>query len=421
MIVEILATGDEITSGAVIDSNSAFIASLLEESGYPVKRHSAVADSKKELSSLFTEIAGRADLALVTGGLGPTVDDITAEAAALSAGVCLAFDRQAMACVENFFKRRNLPYNNLNDKQARLPAGATSIDNPFGTAPGFHMEIAGCRFIFMPGVPYEMEKMMGEKILPLVDRLSGKEKKVNLLKNIATFGLPESVVNGKVATVSDQFPSIKLGLRAKFPEIQVKLYACGDDAAALSATLEAATAWVLERLGKNAFSTEGDSLEAAVGKLLAGKKATLAVAESCTGGLIGHLVTDVAGSSDYFLFSGITYANEAKINILGVNPKTIEKHGAVHEETAREMAEGARRISGADYAVSTTGIAGPGGGSEDKPVGTVCIGFASRQGSRSRRFNFTFRDRGLNKLMFAKMALEFLRRELSCGGTAPLF
>ena len=415
MIVEILATGDEITTGAVVDSNSAFIATLLEESGYPVARHTAVADSREALASLLAEMAERADLVLVTGGLGPTVDDITAEAAALAAGVPLAFDPEAMITVENFFKRRGLPYNPQNNKQAMLPEGAESIDNPRGTAPGFHMAARGCRLIFMPGVPHEMKEMMREKVLPLVERLNGGERKTNLLRTIGTFGLPESVVNAKVAGVTDAFPEIRLGLRAKFPEIQVKLYACGDDGEALSETLERATRWVLDAVGDHAFSTEGQSLEAAVGDELFRRGKTLAVAESCTGGLIGHMLTDVPGSSDYFLFSGITYANGAKIGVLGVNPDTIDTHGAVHEETAREMAEGARRVAGSDYAISTSGIAGPGGGTDEKPVGTVCIGIATPEGASAGRYHFPFGDRALNKRVFAKKALDLLRRALNEG------
>ncbi len=412
MRVEILSTGDELTSGAVIDSNSGYIARKIEERGYSVSRHTCVADNLGDLSYLIGEIAQRADLALVTGGLGPTADDITANAAAAAAGSELSFNKEAKENVEHFFKKRSLPYNDLNDKQAMLPEGAVPIFNPVGTAPGFYLTIKGCTFIFLPGVPHEMKAMMEKGVPEVVEGLLAGEKRVNLTVTISTFGLPESVVGGKVASVEEHFPPIRLGMRAKFPEIQIKLYAAGTREEGLSRELSRASAWVVEQFGSKVFSTEGLSMEAEVGRLLTGRGATLAAAESCTGGLIGHMATDVPGSSDFFLFSGVTYSNEAKINILGVNKATIVKHGAVHENTAMEMAEGARRVSGATYAISTTGIAGPDGGTAEKPVGTVCIGIAGPGFARAKKFRFKTFDRLLNKRIFAVTALDMLRREL---------
>jgi nicotinamide-nucleotide amidase len=208
------------------------------------------------------------------------------------------------------------------------------------------------------------------------------------------------------------FPDIKLGLRAKFPEIQIKLYGRGDSEKRLNDILVRASEWVSEKIGKGVFSVDGLAMEDIIGRLLRAEQATVAVAESCTGGLISHWLTNVPGSSDYFLFSGITYANDAKMQILGVKPETIERWGAVHEETAKEMAEGVRRISGATYGIATTGIAGPDGGTKEKPVGTVCIGLATKDKSEGRRFFFPFGERSRNKKIFAMTALDLLRRKL---------
>jgi len=206
---------------------------------------------------------------------------------------------------------------------------------------------------------------------------------------------------------------IQPGLRAVFPEIQVKLYGKAKDEATLVRELDAATAWVLERLGDKVFSLSGQTMEEVTGALLKEKKATVAVAESCTGGMIASMLTDISGSSDYFLFGGVTYSNEAKSRVLGVLPETLEKYGAVSEETVREMAEGVRRVAGADYGLSTSGIAGPTGGTPDKPVGTVCIGLAGPSGVSSRRFSYQFSTRAMHKSIFAMTALDMLRRELS--------
>jgi nicotinamide-nucleotide amidase len=209
------------------------------------------------------------------------------------------------------------------------------------------------------------------------------------------------------------FPDLVMGFRAFFPEIHIKLYGKGRDESDLNRQMDAAVRWVAEHLGEVVISQKGEPMEAAVGRLLLDKKATLALAESCTGGLIANRLTDVAGSSGYFLFSGVTYSNHAKVKVLGVSPETLRKYGAVHEQTAMEMALGARQAAGADYGLSTTGIAGPDGGSPDKPVGTVCIGLASPDGLKGWRFQLSGGERLRNKTLFAVKALDLLRRELA--------
>jgi len=412
MNIEILITGDEIRSGAVIDRNSAQIASVLEDAGFYVVRHSCVGDNMDHVASILKEIGSRADAAVVTGGLGPTPDDITAQAAAKSIGVKLILNLAALNGVENYFKVRKRRMPESNKKQAMLPEGAEPIPNPLGTAPGFIQRIDRCMFFFLPGVPVEMERMLSDVVLSRLEKLRGDKKAFCMTKNISTFGLTESAAAERVSGIGTMFPEITLGFRATFPEIQIKLYGRGKNKEALHLTMAAAVKSILKEIKDDAFSVDGSPMEAVVGKLLSEKRATLAVAESCTGGLISHMLTNVPGSSDYFLFSGITYSNEAKKTVLGVSSEVLENCGAVHEKTAEEMAAGVRRIAQSDYGLATSGIAGPSGGTEDKPVGTVCIGLADRQSARGFRFFYPFNSRSRNKKIFAMKALDILRRHL---------
>lgn len=412
LTAEILSTGDELRTGAVVDTNSAAIAREFELLGIRVARHICIGDDPEAITGALVTMSGRSDFVIVTGGLGPTVDDRTAEAAASAAGVGLIESPEALDQIAAYFHARNLEVSPANRKQALVPEGAHILENPVGTAPGFHMTRDKCRLFFLPGVPREMKTMLKEQVVPAISQMSGLQSRGRGVRVISTFGFPESVLGERVQTVERQFPGICLGLRVRFPEIDIRLYPdparSDDDPAAMDDAVE----WIASELGHRVVSRAGLSMPAAVGRLLTEKQATLAVAESCTGGLIAAMLTDIPGSSAYFRFSGVTYANDAKIRVLGVSPQTLERWGAVHERTAREMAEGARRIADTDYGISTTGIAGPDGGTADKPVGTVCIGIASRKGAESTRYGFHFGNRELNRRMFAITALNRLRREL---------
>jgi len=412
MIAEILVTGQEIVSGDVVDSNTAHISQVLKEAGVEVVRHSCVGDDMKTLVSIIREIGERADIAVVTGGLGPTTDDITTEAAAKSAGVELVLNRSALGSIEKYFNDRKRSMHPSNKKQAMLPEGSGYLFNPVGTAPGFQLEISGCFFFFVPGVPFEMQKMMSDVVLPRIMILQGNTKKVFLVKNISTFGLTESEIGGKLAGFTAKFPGLQLGIRSLIPEVQVKIYARGEDEKKLQRQIENAFEWILTKIGHKTFSVDGRSMEAVVGNLLRDKNATLAVAESCTGGLISHWLTNVPGSSNYFLLSGVTYSNESKERILGISSEVLKQYGAVHEETVKEMAECARGVSGAKFGLATSGIAGPDGGTVDKPVGTVCIGLATPHAAKGFRFFFPCNSRSRNKKVFAMTALDLLRKEL---------
>ncbi len=415
MLAEILATGDEIRSGSLIDSNSAHIAQKLEEAGIEVTRHICVGDSMDIMVSTLKEISSRADFALVTGGLGPTIDDTIAEAAAKAAGVDLVLDNNALENIEFFLKKRKRLMSSSNKKQALMPENSEVIYNPAGTAPGFHLKINRCSFFFIPGVPFEMKKMLSETVIPAICKLCGEKRKFCIIKTISTFGITEAAAGEKLAHITSVFPDLKIGFRAKFPEIQVKIYLYGRDENILNRRMDESCKWILEKIGHKTFSVKNRSMEAEVAELLLKQKSTIAVAESCTGGLISHLLTNIPGSSEYFLFSGISYSNESKIKVLGVSAETLQSNGAVAEQTAREMAEGVRRIAGADYGLSTTGIAGPAGGTDEKPVGTLCIGIATPLDTKGFRFNSVFDKRSMNKIVFAMKALDLFRRELLRG------
>ena len=412
MRAEILSTGDELRSGAIADTNASFIARHLERIGVAVVRHGCVGDDQMMMSQVLAEISRRADFAVVTGGLGPTDDDITAKAAAEAAGVKLVENEAALKMVEGFFKNRHRSLNPMGRKMASVPAGTEIIKNPPGAAPGFILDLNRCRFYFLPGVPHEMESMMLEEVIP--DIVSHKDKTTVYypVRTISSFGIPESEANLRLKGFANRFPDLDLGFQAVFPEVYFKIYGRGPDEKQLEQRMAGAEKWIGDIIGDHILSLAGDSMETVVGKMLQSRKATLSVAESCTGGLISSRLTDVAGSSDYFLFSGVTYANEAKINVLGVSPETLEKQGAVSEETAKQMASGARKIANATYGISTTGIAGPDGGTPEKPVGTVCIGLATPDKVEGYRFHFSFQDRSRNKFMFATKAMDLLRREL---------
>ncbi len=418
---EILSTGDEVLNGEIVDSNAAHIARSLTEAGVAVLRHVTVGDNLSALADTFREAGKRTDIVVVTGGLGPTSDDLTSEAAAMASNTPLLMDEASLAKIEAFFRQRNLPMKDSNRKQALFPEGAEPLDNPVGTAPGFTMTMGNARFYSLPGVPHEMKRMMHDQVLPQIKTIQGKEAVPEMTRVISTFGLPESDVDQRLRAFAGSFPDLRLGFQVKYPGILLKVYAGKGNPKTMKSRIDTAVAWICEQLGEYVVSRSGKNLAETVGDLLKVDRATLAVAESCTGGLISHWLTDVAGSSDYFLFSGVTYANRAKTNILNVPEEIIEKHGAVHEETVKAMALGARDAVGATYGLATSGIAGPSGGTEEKPVGTVCIGVAGPDGVYAKRRLFTFGGRLMNKQMFAAAALDLLRRYLLSPGGGSIF
>lgn len=412
MTAQIISTGDEILYGYTVDSNTAHIARSLVERGIDIVGHRSAGDERDGLIRLFREADGRSHVVIVTGGLGPTEDDRTVEAVAEAFGVKPVFDKGSERSVLAFFEKRQWPVPGSNRKQMMLPEGALSLENTVGTAPGFSFDTGQSLFFFLPGVPFEMRHMMAVHVIPSIERRMGRNLGDFQVNTLSHFGIAEAEVDQRLAGFHEAFPDVTLGLQAVFPVINVKLYARCAHGGKVEEALKQARDWVLERTGEFMFSSDNRSLAEEVGRLLMQQKKTLAVAESCTGGLIGHMMTNVAGSSDYFLFSGVTYSNRAKVNVLGVDEQVIEHDGAVSERTVCAMADGARRCSGADVGLSTSGIAGPGGGTEKKPVGTFFIGLSSSEGSRSVGLRYDFGDRLKNKTIFAMAALDLLRRDL---------
>lgn len=410
--IEIISTGDEILCGFTVDGNGAYIARSLTERGFRIVRHGSAGDDKGGLVSIFKDTDGRASAVIVTGGLGPTEDDRTVEAAAEAFGVPLCFDDKAEHSVRVFFEKRNRPVPDSNRKQMLLPKGGLCLDNAVGTAPGFSFDTGKSVFYFLPGVPSEMRHMMDAHVIPALEALSGRDRQIFQVRTLSLFGLPEAEVDQRLMDFQTVYPDLQLGFQAIFPVINIKIYARSHDRRMIQERLGQAEAWVRDKLGDMIFSSANRSMAEEVGVLLSKSTKTLAIAESCTGGLIGHMVTNVAGSSDYFLFSGVTYANQVKTRVLGVEDRTIRKHGAVSGQAVCAMALGARTCSGADIGLATSGIAGPGGGSEGKPVGTVFIGLSTDEGTRSVSFRYDYGDRIKNKTIFAMAALDLLRRHL---------
>jgi nicotinamide-nucleotide amidase len=411
---EVLATGDELRSGALVDTNSAWLSQRLEESGLAVRRHICVGDALSDLTAALAEMSSRAEVVLVTGGLGPTPDDLSAQAAATLLGTELKLYPEALEQVKAFFRSigRDMPESNR--RQAMLPRGAEMLPNPLGTAPGFSCVRTGCILYFLPGVPQEMRRMYTETVQPDLVRRFQDRLEPSSTRTLSAFGVSESGAASALQDLGREFPDLTLGFRVHFPEVQIKLTARGEDRET-QPLLARAASWVQARIGECIFSTTGQPIARVVQDLLRSRLSTLAVAESCTGGLISHWLTEIPGSSDIFPLSAVTYANQAKTRVLGVAEETLQRHGAVSDEVAKEMALGVRLAGRAGFGLATTGIAGPAGGSEAKPVGTVCIGLSDPDQTIARRFQFSYPSREANKKIFAMAALDLLRRRLTAG------
>ena len=406
----ILSTGDEITTGRVVDTNANFISDKLSEMGVDLVAVITVGDVPERLEWAWQTAIGMADIVISTGGIGPTADDLTTETIARVAGVELWRDEATVEHMTRIFSSagRAMPQNNL--KQAMFPAGAEVIANPLGTAPGFRMPIThnghNAQLIVLPGVPREMKAMMENTVIPWIRRNRGTDK-VYAVRIFQTFGISESALDESVAGLIRP-EEAKVSFRASFPQISLRITVEGAPGDA-ERKLEELSARVRERVGANVYAEGERSMEEVVGQLLTDKKLMLAIAESCTGGLIGHRLTNVPGSSRYLKGDLVAYSNDVKAGVLGVSQDTLEKFGAVSEECVREMAAGARRRTGADLAIATSGIAGPDGGTPDKPVGTVCIALDADGTAASRRYQLRG-TRDWVKLLTSQIALDWLRR-----------
>ena len=415
--IEIITIGDELTEGRLIDTNAGEMSEVLTRLGLVVWRHTSVPDEVDAIVDALREGASRSDAVLISGGLGPTTDDLTAECAARAFELPVVRFPEALEHTRAIFQAIGREMTPNNEKQADLPETSTIIPNPAGTAVGFRVIIGGCRLYFMPGVPREMRGMLNDWIVPdLQDFLSLQKPLVSTLK---IYGLGESKVGHLIETLTQEVPHpahLLIQYRATFPEIHVRLVLRGiKEEEGGEMLLAHLTQEAESRLSPHVYATGGVSLPMTFPEVVLADArrlgGTIAVAESCTGGMIGEQLTTVPGSSDVFLGGVVTYANSAKIELLGVDPELLATHGAVSGPVAEHMATSIRERLGATWAVSATGIAGPGGGSPTKPVGTVFIGIASPQGVYHRQLTFP-RDRERVRTMTTWSALALLRRTI---------
>jgi nicotinamide-nucleotide amidase len=408
--IAVLSIGDELMYGEIVDTNFAYIAARLYDSGLPAGLHLTVGDEEGAIAAALRDLAAGHDAVIVTGGLGPTRDDRTGAAAAVAFGRPVSLDPAALVHIKRVAGRLGGDIPPANEKQALIPEGGTLIPNPSGTACGFILRQDGCRLFFLPGVPREMAPMLAETVLPSL--LAGStEKGVCLTTVLKVFGPSEAELDTLLADLAPPAAGVTVAFCVEFPEIHVKLRAVGESAAAAAPRLAGAAGRARALLGESIFAEDGDTMDTVVARLLRKRGLTLSLAESCTGGLVAKRLTDIPGSSAYFLEGAVTYADAAKTRILGVPPGLLEEKGAVSAEVAVAMASGMREHSGSDITLAVTGIAGPDGGSEEKPVGTVFIALATPAGCATKEYRFSGAREEI-RTVTAFTALEWLRRHL---------
>ncbi len=405
----VVSQGEELLTGQTVDTNSAWLCGKLTDLGFRVVGAATAADRTDAIADVLTRAVASADVVVCTGGLGPTEDDLTAEAAAIAFDDTVALNPEALEQVEAKYRAAGHTMAAANRRQAMLPTRAFIVPNGRGTAPGFGVTTAaGTRLFCLPGVPSEMKAMWHEVVRPALVEEGGVAAPRRFLFRV--LGRGESQLQDLLGDVIAGFDGVVLGFRTAMPENQVKLVA---DPEVPADRFDAAVDAVRLLLGKDAFSEDEDvSLAAAIGELLVARGERLALAESCTGGLIGHLCVTEPGSSRWLERGFVTYSNAAKVSELGVLESTLEAQGAVAEEIAVQMAAGAREAGGVEWGIGVTGIAGPGGGTEAKPVGTVCVGIDGPAGSRVRTLFLPARGRDMVRRFSAVIALDMLRRQI---------
>jgi nicotinamide-nucleotide amidase len=411
MKIGILTIGNELMNGRVTDANASFIAREANQQGWSVDAIMSVGDDFALIKNRLDYLMPMTDAIICSGGLGPTSDDITTAAIAQAFGLPLYTDENVLAYIKDIFTKFNLRWVENNAKQAMFPRGAEVIPNLRGTAPGFLLTVKKKLIFVIPGVPAEAKMMMTEEIIPALRKHFPQNEQYAVKQTIKTFGLSEAAVDDRLKDIDFDSMGVSIGFYPVFPENHIVLISRCKTQDQAQTNLQKAQDEVSSRLQDYIFSYGEKTLEDVIAGILTERKLTIAIAESCTGGLITNRLTDVSGSSDYLERGLVTYSNQAKINLLGVPADVIEKHGAVSEETARLMAEGVRKIAGTDLGLSSTGIAGPTGGSKEKPVGTVYIALADLKQTICRHYSYRW-DRKRNKEVFSEAALFLLKNFL---------
>lgn len=402
--IAVLTTGDELLNGDLADTNTGTIATLLARHGYRLRCSLSVPDHEKEIAAALRYLVSQVQAVIVTGGLGSTADDLTARAAARALGQSLVINDEALEMIRRYFSRRNREMVPANERQALLPQRALPLPNSLGTAPGFRLQEPGCELFFLPGVPSEMKAMFEGSVLPVLQELHPGNSPLQQ-RCLKLFGLPEPKIEQRIPY--DQLPEgVQVAFTLDYPLVLVKLKAGGDGA---EWRLDQAEALLLRELGDHLMARDGETPEGNVGKLLTAAGLTLALAESCTGGLIASMLTSQPGASAFLERAAVTYADSAKLDWLQVPLPLLRQHGAVSEACARAMVIGLKRATDTDLTLAVTGIAGPDGGTAEKPVGTVYLAMATPDGVHVKGYRF---NGGRNRIqrMSAFMALEWLRR-----------
>jgi nicotinamide-nucleotide amidase len=409
MKVEIITIGDELLIGQVVDTNSAWMATRLNESGIRVTRITTVSDSELAIIDAINKAVADADIVLITGGLGPTRDDLTKDTLCKFFNVKLVTDQKVEKDLENYFKSRGRTLTDTNRKQAEIPANCTPIYNNNGTAPGMWFEENGKVFASMPGVPYEMKAMMDEFVIPRLSSMFNLPRVFH--QTIITVGVGESYLSDMLTAWELALPEyIKLAYLPSVGMVRLRL-SCYESSPEREKQVMHEVLNLEKLIGKYIFGYGNETPETIIGQMLKSRKQTVSVAESCTGGYLSHLITSIPGCSEWYIGSSISYANEVKSRFLGVDAGIIESKGAVSEEVAKAMAIGVREKLGTDWAVATTGVAGPTGGTDEKPVGTVWIALAGNGHVIAEKFQFG-NNRSRNIQLSALYAFNMLRNEL---------
>ncbi|MBF8962020.1 competence/damage-inducible protein A [Pontibacter sp. FD36] len=408
---EIITVGDEILYGQIVDTNSAWMGTELTKIGVRVKQITSISDEASHIVQALDYARSRADIILITGGLGPTKDDLTKNVLADYFHTELQLDEQSLADVTELFKSRGYELTELNRQQAFLPASCTPVRNVLGTAPGMWFEDAGKVFVSMPGVPFEMKRMMEDTVLP---QLKAYFKTPHIIhKVIQTVGIPESMLAEKLEDWETSLPAhIRLAYLPHLGGVRLRLTGTSDHAEQLETELKTEVGKLSTLVPKHIFAYGEVPLEEALGALLKERGLTIAAAESCTGGYLAHRITSVPGSSAYFMGGVVAYDNSVKMQLLGVKSETLQQHGAVSEATVLEMAQNVREKLNTDIGVATSGIAGPDGGTAEKPVGTIWIAYADQHGSRAKLLQYN-KNRQLNIEYTALAVLNLVRQSLN--------
>jgi len=409
MNAQIISIGDELLIGQTINTNAAWIGEKLSEVGVAVSKVVVIGDVEQAIRDAIDRALREADLTLVTGGLGPTHDDITKKTVVDYFGGTLKFHPDILERLREAFKRRGFDMPAANENQAWLPDNAEILENRMGSAQGMLFKKNGRMCVVMPGVPREMKYIMENSVLPMLQQQGGD--RVIRHHTWRTCGIPESTLFELLGDISELEQHGKLAFLPKYSGVDIRLSVQAGSAKEAETHVRFVEQRIMEKAGKYVFGTGDTPLEQALGELLTQRRETLAVAESCTGGLIANRITNIPGSSNYFLSGVVAYSNDEKIHRLQVSPETLERYGAVSEQTAREMALGVRKTTGATYGLSTTGIAGPGGATPEKPVGLVYIGLSAPNHLMAKRFTFG-KDRLINKERSAYAAMFILYRVL---------